>query len=128
MVRSFAEFSERLLSLRDALLHAREPVHAEAGKESPLSRCKAFIDCTKVLMAKPGGPRSLQLACYSKLRKMHCLINQTLSAPDGLIFALRGPEVRKRHDLTVYKESNGKSTLQNYLNDEGKHYCCEGST
>lgn len=77
-------------------------------------------------MAIPGCHRSLQGACYSGHRRMHCLIYLTLSTPDGLIFPLHGPEVGERHDLTLYRESNRESTLQNYLNIEDEQYCIYG--
>lgn len=58
---------------------------------------------------------------------MHCLIEQTLSTSDGLVFALHDPEVGRRHDLTFHRESNWEPTLQNYLNVEGEQYSIYGS-
>lgn len=74
--RSFVEFNEHMLSLRGAFFRTKAPVYAGAVKESgaPLLRCICFIDFTKIQMASPGGYGSLQRACYSGHKRMHCLI------------------------------------------------------
>ena len=57
---------------------------------------------------------------------MHCLVYQTITTPDGLIFHLHGPEVGRRHDLTLLRSSQIESTLQENMVIDGKQYCIYG--
>lgn len=57
-------------------------------------------------MARTGGNRSLKRAYYFEKRRVDCLINWIVSTLDGPIFALNGPKVERRHDLTLYREIN----------------------
>ena len=57
---------------------------------------------------------------------MHCLVYQTITTPDGLIFHLHGPEVGRRHDLTLLRNSQIESTLQENMLIDGKQYCIYG--
>ena len=43
---------------------------------------------------------------------MICLIYQTITTPDGLIFSLYGPEVGRRHDVTLSRERGIQERLQ----------------
>lgn len=54
-------------------------------------------------MCRPGGENSLQRAFYSGHKIFNCLISQTVSTPDCLIWHLLGPEVGRRHDVTLYR-------------------------
>lgn len=46
---------------------------------------------------------------------MHRLIYQTLSTPDGLVFALFGPFEGRWHDMTLFKNSDWETFLQGRL-------------
>lgn len=103
----FFRSNAHLLDLRCSFLRSRMKLYARAVKMkgAPLHECVAFIDCTKIRMARPGGRGSNQRSVYSGHKKMHCLSYQTITTPDGLIFALWGPEVGRRHDLTLLRKS-----------------------
>lgn len=73
---------------------------------SRLQNFIGFIDCTKISMQRRGVPGRNQQACYSLNKQFHLFIYQTITNPDGLIFYLYGPEVVRRHDLTLYRQSH----------------------
>lgn len=105
------------LSLRSEYLQSRSFLYADAIHRagSALSECVGFIDCTRIKIQRPSGSNVLQRSCFSGHTRIHCLIYQTLSTPDGLIFALFGPLVGRRHDLTLLRESNWESHLEEHL-------------
>ena len=71
-------------------------------------------------MSRPGGHLSLQRSCYSGLKHFHYVMYQTVTTPDGLIFRLYGTEVRRRHELTLLRESNLRDRLQVCLKINGR--------
>ena len=77
-------------------------------------------------MSRPGGENALQLACYSGHKRFHCLIFQTVRTPDGLVFYMFGPEVGRRHDMTLFRQSGFNEELQSHLMVGGMHYCTYG--
>lgn len=79
-----------------------------------------FVDCTKIQMQRPGGPACNQRACYSGHKHFHCLIYQTVTTPDGLIFYLYGPEIRRRHDISLYRQSELDGSLEETQNINGR--------
>lgn len=97
-----------VLELRPVLMQQRAALCADVLREhgSPLDNFVAFIDCTKIRMCRPGGHESLQRSVNSGHKRMHCLVYQTLSTPDGLIFPLYGPVEGRRNDLTLLQNSN----------------------
>lgn len=119
-----------LLNFRGSFLQSRAQLHADAiyAAGAPLDRCVGFIDCTKVRMSRPGGHGSMQRSTYSGHKRMHCLVYQTLTTPDGLMFALHGPEVGRRHDLTLYRESGWDEILENFLMVEGVYFYIFGDS
>lgn len=72
---------------------------------APLDSCVGFIDYTKAKICRPGGAGSYQRACYSGHKRFNCLIYQKRTTPGGLIFSLFGPEVGRRHDMTLFRRS-----------------------
>lgn len=115
----------KLLDLRGPYLKERSESYAESIRQSgsSLEKCVGFIDCTKIRMARPGGRSSLQKACYSGHKRFHCLSYQTLTTPDGLIFALYGPIEGRRHDLTLLRKSGWSEILESNLsNGETQYY------
>ena len=60
----------------------------------------------------------MQIACYSGHKRMSCLIYQTVTTPDGLIFSFYGPEVGRRHDLTLLRNSGLNNDLESCLNTD----------
>lgn len=95
-------------------------------KGAPLTNCVGFIDCTKIQMSRPGGIGANQRTCYSGHKRFHCLIYQTVTTPDGLMFNLYGPEVGRRHDMTLFRESGLNDVLRDGLMIGGNQYCLYG--
>ena len=116
VVKTFRETQGHLITdLREAFLASRVELYANSIKNAgaPLHSCVRFIDCTEIEMCRPGGHVSIQRRCYSGRKRYHCSIYQTLTTPDGLIFHIYGPEVGRRHDLTLLKESGSEDSLSN---------------
>lgn len=124
-IERFTKSNSYLLDLRTNLLRQRAKIYAEAikYKGAPLHQCIGFIDCTKIRMCRPGGHGTNQRSVYSGHKRMHCLSYQTLTTPDGLIFALWGPEVGRRHDLTLLRKSGWEEIFSESLLIDGvQHY------
>ena len=109
-------------------MQGRAATYAEAisGKGAALKNFVRFIDCTKIQMNRPGGIGTLQRACYSGHKKFHRLVYQTVTTPDGLVFSMYGPEVGRRHGMTLYRESGIDTQLRHTLPIDGKQYCTYG--
>lgn len=117
-----------LLDLNAELLRERAALYSSAiiREGAPLEDCVGFIDCTKVRISMPGGPNMNQRACYSGHKRFHCLSYQTLTTPDGLIFALYGPVVGRRYDLTLLLKGVWNETLQHSLITDNRQYYIYG--
>lgn len=63
-------------------------------------------------MARPGGHCSKKRSCYSEQKRMNCLIYQTITTPNDVIFALYGSDVGCRHDVTLLRESGTEYRLR----------------
>ena len=88
MFETFNEGKGYLLTdLREGVLAERAPLYADSTQNAgaPLDSCVRFIDCTKIKMNRPGGLGNMQHSFYSGHKRMHCLIYQTVTTPDGLI-------------------------------------------
>ena len=116
--------------MRGNFLKERAELYSTAIKEAgaPLEKCVGFIDYTKIKMCRPSGPNVYQRSCYSGHKRIHCLIHQTITTPDGLLFSLYGPEVGRRHDLTLLRDSGWNEILQECLNVEGSYYYIYGDS
>lgn len=130
MVDLLIERVGHLLDLRGAFLRSRAALYASAIKDAgaPLERCVGFVDCTKIRMSRPGGGGANQRSCYSGHKRMHCLIYQSLTTPDGLIFAMFGPEVGRRHDITLYRNSGWDDLFEEFLLVDGQYFCVYGDS
>ena len=95
--------SEVLETFNGPLMQNWADMYSCAIKErgAPLENCVGFIDCTRIEMARPGGRAVLQRCTYSVQKRVHCLIYQTITTPDGLMFYLYGAEVGSCHDMTL---------------------------
>ena len=78
-------------------------------------------------MVRPEGQNENQKSCYPSHKQLHCLVNQTLTTPDGLIFALHWPIECRRHDLASYEEVVGIHSLNLLLLWEKTIYLYGGS-
>lgn len=66
-VESFVDSYGGIIStLRSDLLSTRATDYPKfiLDNGAPLSSCIGFIDCTKIIMVRPGGPGSNQRSCY----------------------------------------------------------------
>lgn len=136
MSEVFYEVIERLIHIRGHLLEnfraslmgprAEEYAKAIHDRGAPLDNCVGFIDCTRIEICRPGGRGILQRSTYSGYKRKHCLIYQTVKTPDGLLFYMYGPEVGRRHDMTLYRERNLGAVLQVVLVINGTQYCIYG--
>ena len=54
------------------------------------------------------------------------MIYQTITTPDGLMFYSCGPEVGRRYDMTLYREINLGSDLQENMIVDGTQYFLYG--
>lgn len=106
-----------LQSFRHDLMTERAHIYAESitAQGSPLDSCVGFIDCTKIQMHRPGALNANQRVVYSGHKRSHCLVYQSISTPDGLIFHMFGPEVGRRHDITLYRQAGMDDILRDSL-------------
>lgn len=126
--RLYETHGDVLETFREGMIAERAELYAKAISEkgAPLTNCVGFIDCTKIQMSRPGGRSSLQRSSYSGHKRFHCLIYQNVTTPDGLMFYMYGPEVGRRHDMTLYRESGLGEVLEAVLVINGKQYCLYG--
>lgn len=73
-------------------------------------------------MSRPGGHVGLQRARYSVHNRFYCMVYQTVTTPDGLIYHFYGPEVGKKHDMTLFQRSGFPTLLSTCLYVNGKQY------
>ena len=120
--------SHLLTTFRSQLLANKAVEYASviAARGAPLENCVGFIDCTKVQMCRPGGTSTNKRSVYSCHKRFHCLLYQTITTPDGLVFHLYRPVEGRRHDMTLYRRSTMEELLQNSLWTGGKQYCIYG--
>ena len=124
VVEEFIETKGQLENFRTDLMQERAQLYAEAiqDKGKPLGTCVGFIDCTKLQMSRLGGENALQRACYSGQKRFHCLIFQTVTTPDGLVFHIFGPEAGQCHDMTLFRQSGLNEELQSHFMVGGMQY------
>jgi len=117
-----------LTQFRSDLMYDRAELYAEANSKqgAPLENCVGFIDCSRIAICRPGGVGANQRSVYSGHKRFHCFIYQTITTPDGLIFHLYGPEEGRRHDPTLYHNSDMGEVLSQGLLINNKQYCIYG--
>lgn len=93
------------------------------SKGDPLDTCVGFINYTKHQMCHPGGAGENQRARYYGNKQCHCLVYQTVTTPDGLMFNLYGPEAGRRYDMTLYREEDLDRILKSALSIAETQYC-----
>jgi DDE superfamily endonuclease len=79
----------------------------------PFRNVSGFLDGTLVRIAKPRGPS--QRATYSGHKKFNGLKYQAVTGPDGIILNLFGPWEGRRHDMTLFRESEIEHALSEGL-------------
>lgn len=96
-----------------------------------LDKCVDLIDGTKVRTSPPTGDALRRRAVFSGYERIHCLLFQTLTTHDGLIFHMNGPIERWNGDRYVCQFSNIDTWLRDNLvimvcsttSMETKHTC-----
>ena len=117
-----------LLIIGEELLKEHSEAYANAihTAGAPLSSCDGFTDCTRTRMTRPGGNGTLQQVYYSGHKRMHCLVYQTITTPDGFLFALYGPKAGRRHYLTLLRDSGWEDVLETCLNINSRQFYVYG--
>lgn len=90
---------------------------------APLDKFVGTTNSTRIQIARQGGQGTFEQVTYSGHKRIHCLIRQTSTTPDGLLFYMYGPEVGRRHDMTLYGESSLCGVILDILFIDGKQYC-----
>jgi len=115
VARFVSKWGHLLSEWRGDFMRERSPLFAariEAAGAS-LDKCVGFIHGTALFVSLPGG--GLLRACYSGHKRKHALKSQNVLTPDGLFFHLFGPVEGRRHDMTLYHESEMDATLADAL-------------
>lgn len=100
---SFIEKFDYVIELRGGILQDTEMMYAEKirDREVTLRNCVRFLDCSNILICRPGGHGSLQRACFGGHKQNCCLKYIKMTKPDGLMFALFDVEAGRWHDVTL---------------------------
>lgn len=77
-------------------------------------------------MQRPGGPIANQYTVYSGYKRSHCLLYQTITTLDGLIFHMYGPEFVWGHVITLYRETGMDEILIDSRFQIGKQFYLYG--
>lgn len=95
------------LALRGQFPKDRAHMYAKsiADASAPLVKCIDFIDCAQILMQRPSETGSNQGLVYSDHKIINCLIILNITTPYCLMFSTYGPELGRRHDHKLLKES-----------------------
>lgn len=62
-------------------------------------------------MYRPSRNDAYQRAVYPEHKGVKCLIYQSITTPDGLMFSFYGPMKRRHHDLKILRESGWSDIL-----------------
>ena len=84
---------ELVTTFRTDLMVERASLYAEAifKQAEYLDKFEGFTDGTIIEISRPGGPSENKRPVYSGHKRIHCLVYQTLSTPEGLIFTYSDP-------------------------------------
>lgn len=82
-------------------MEERPPIYAYSIHKSggTLDECLGFVNGTKIRMSRPGDNGTSQESAYSGHKKVQCIIYQTLTTSNGLIFLLYGLAEGRSLDL-----------------------------
>lgn len=95
-----------------------------ADTGASLDQCVGILDGTALYVSRPGG--GLQRACCSGHKRKNAVKFQNKLTPDGLFFHLFGPVERRRHDMTLYHESQLDETHSEALTIDGHQFYLNG--
>lgn len=78
-------------------------------------------------MCSLGGNKSVQRSVYSGHKRGHCLIYQSVTTPDGLMFSLFGLLEGCQHDMNLLRQSKWNDLLRDKLYREGTWFYIHGN-
>lgn len=96
-------------------------------KSGCLQNCVGFIDGTVIGIARPFGNMA-QMSAYNGHKRKHALKYQAVNTPDGMVVHLFGPMEGRRHDWTLYVQSDLDSVLPEVLDLPLKRFCIYGDS
>ena len=110
---------------RSGLVVERAELYARKifQKGSPLERCIGFIDGTGARISRPVMCQEL---CYIGHKKCHMLKYQSVVGPDVWFLHAFGPVSGRRHDLTLYLQSDMDTLLEDTMSINGEQYYLYG--
>lgn len=86
-----------------------------AASGSPLDKCVKIIDCTKIKLQGPEGLNNSQRAVQTEHERFLCLIYQSTTTHNSLIFHKYDPEVGRRHDTFLHSQNEMDLIMQESL-------------
>eukprot|EP00171_Calliarthron_tuberculosum_P021365 IDg21365t1 len=94
-------------------------------KRSSSALSEVFWEAVEAFSSSKG-----HLLDYSSelMREQTATYAEAISGKDGLVFCMYGPEVGRRHDMTLYRESGINTQLMPSLLIDEKQYCIYGDT
>ena len=90
---------------RKISLHAHNP--APGMVPVNLARICGFLDGTYVEISRPWGQFNLQLSFWNGYKKMHCVLYQGISFPDGMT-VVSGPEPGYFTDIMGWRDAQSR--------------------
>ena len=113
-----------VLDLKEGLPVQRADMYADSIENAgaSLHSCVGFIDCTKTKMTRLGGHSRQQRGCYKGHQTFHCLIYQTVTTPDGLLFNQYGTEAGRSHDVTPEDKVGSRNVFETVLTTTGDSF------
>lgn len=113
---------------RDDLKNKWVMIHANSIQEKGLKLDSFFsvIDCMKIQISRWVDNSADQLVCYSGHKTFYCLIFLTVTTRDGPVFNLYEPGMKRRQDLSLFRQGSIREHLKSNFISNGTDYClCE---
>lgn len=101
-VGCFIDNSSHLIknsTFRTQFIRERAEIYADDRKDN--GELLDFIDGNKIQMTRSSGSNYFQRSCYSGHKRFHCLIYQTITTPDGIIYNFYGSHEGIRNDMEL---------------------------
>lgn len=96
------------------------------GNGASLDSFAGLVYCNKIEINRPGGVYTLQCTVSSGHKRFNFLVYQTITTPDSQILNQYGPEVGRRHKITLYRQTLLEETLQGGMKIDGRQFYVNG--
>lgn len=105
VVEIYIDKYKHVLEMRGDFLRRHDKGHAKDIRDegAPLDKCTGFISCTKIGICRPFGYNAFQRAMYLAQKRVHYLIYQSITTPDGLTSSHYDLIEEQSHDLTLLR-------------------------